>query len=70
MTRCDSKAACFAIITFMLLVFLFGIAGIVEAGKKIEYHGYIWVPILLVLMSGGIIVSTTIRLIRRYSSRY
>jgi len=66
----DSEAACFIVIFFMLLVFLFGFAGISVARKNIEYHEHVWMPVLLVVMSGGVIISTTIRLIKRYTRRF
>jgi hypothetical protein len=53
-------------IAFMLLVFMFGLAGISVAREHEQYYGYIWLPVLLVILSGGLIVSTGIRLIRRY----
>ncbi|MBU4184800.1 MAG: hypothetical protein KKI12_14485 [Proteobacteria bacterium] len=65
----DTEKACFTVIVFMLVVFLFGIAGILEAVEKIEYNEHIWVPALLVAMSGGVIASTSIRLIKRYAHR-
>jgi hypothetical protein len=54
----------------MFLVFLFGVAGILASRENIEYHDHIWVPVLLVIMSGGVIISTIIRLIKRYSRRF
>ena len=64
----DTKKACFTVIIFMLVVFLFGIAGILEAVEKIEFNEHIWVPVLLVAMSTWVIASTVIRLIKRYIS--
>jgi hypothetical protein len=66
----DSRTACYIVIFFMVLVFLFGFAGISATRENIAYHEYVWVPVLLVLMSGGVIISTTIRLIKRYSRRF
>jgi len=66
----DSESACYIVIFFMVLVFLFGFAGISATRENIAYHEYIWVPVLLVLMSGGVIISTTIRLFKRYSRRF
>jgi len=66
----DSEAACFIVIFFMFLIFLFGFAGISVARENIEYHEHVWIPVLLVVMSGGIIISTTIRLIKRYARRF
>ena len=66
----DSESACYIVIFFMVLVFLFAFAGISATRENIAYHEYIWVPVLLVLMSGGVIISTTIRLFKRYSRRF
>jgi hypothetical protein len=66
----DSEAACYIVFFFMFLVFLFGFAGISAARENIAYHEHVWAPVLLVVMSGGVIISTTIRLIRRYSRRF
>jgi hypothetical protein len=66
----DSEAACYMVIFFMFLVFLFGVAGISASRENIEYHDHVWVPVLLMVMSGGVIISTTIRLIKRYSRRF
>lgn len=54
----------------MLLVLLFGIAGLSVARENAEYQGYAWVAVLLVAMSGVVLVSTSIRLLRRYSDRF
>ncbi len=62
----DTEKVCYTVIGFMSLVFLFGIAGILEAVEKTEYNEYIWVPVLMVVMSAGVIVSIAIRLIKRY----
>ena len=64
----SSKIYIFAII-FMLLVFAFGIAGISVAQDIEAYNGYIWVPLLLVVMSAFMIVTTFYRLIKRYTTR-
>lgn len=64
----SSKIYLFAIV-FMLLVFLFGIAGISVAQDIEAYRSYIWVPSLLVAMSAFMIVATTYRLIKRYIRR-
>ncbi|MGD8282625.1 MAG: hypothetical protein PVG70_02770 [Desulfobacterales bacterium] len=61
-----SKAAYFVVIFFMLQVLLFGIAGISVARNFSQYSNYIWLPILLVALSGVLIISTTIRFVKRY----
>ena len=64
-----SKTVCGITIAFMLFVFLFGLAGISVAREQEQYNGYIWVPIVLVVLSGAIVVLNIIRLIRRHASR-
>jgi hypothetical protein len=64
-----SRMAYIIVIASMLLVFLFSMAGISVAREHPEYQNYIWVPISLVVMSGGIIITTTVRLVKRYSKK-
>ena len=66
----DTEKACYIVIVFMFLVLLFGIAGISAASEKTEYNDYIWVPVLLVVMSAGVMISISIRLIKRYAHRF
>lgn len=62
----DSEAACLILIFLMDVVFLFAAVGVEEARRTPEFGGYMGVPVLLLVLSGGVIVSTTIRLIRRF----
>ncbi len=62
----DSETTCLLLILFMVLVFLFGIAGLSVSSEIVEYNDFIWVPILLILLSGWVVVSTMIRLIKRF----
>jgi len=64
----SSQIYIFAIV-FMLLIFLFGIAGISVAREIEAYRGYIWVPIVIVVMSTFMIITTTYRLIIRHTTR-
>ena len=66
----DSEMVCFIVIALMFLVLMFSIVGISGAYEKVEYREHIWVPVILVIMSGLVIVSTAIRLIKRYSQRF
>ena len=56
-------------IIVMLVVFFFALTGISVAREIPEYQGYIWVPAVLLAMSTGIIITTTARLIKRYSQK-
>ena len=64
----DSESACITLILFMFLVFWFSLLGVMEAFDTVEYIDFVWVPVLLMVMSGGVIASTIFRMIRRYTS--
>jgi hypothetical protein len=64
-----STSAYIIMIIFMLVVFFFALAGISVAREFPEYQGYVWVPAVLIAMSAGIIITTTARLIKRYSHK-
>lgn len=66
----DSEMVCFIIIAFMFLVLIFGMMGISAACEKVEYREHIWLPVILVIMSGLVMVSTAIRLTKRYLQRF
>ena len=65
----DSEAACLVTIFLMFIVFIFGYSGLVLTQETTRYSGYGRIPIFLMAASGIIIVSITIRLIRRYIAR-
>jgi hypothetical protein len=62
----DSKTAYIIVIVFLLLVFLFALVGVSVSGDDPAYTGYVWVPIILLVLSAGIIITTIARLIKRY----
>jgi len=65
----ESKTAYGITIAFMLVVFVVGVVGI-SVSREIEaYNRYVWVPSILVMLSGYLIVTNVIRLIRRYTSK-
>jgi len=66
----DSEIVCLAVMVFMGLVVLFGVAGMSVSREFDEFQGYVWVPVLLVVMGAAVIVSTAIRLIKRYAQRF
>ncbi len=66
----DSETLCFIQIMVMLMVLLFALAGISVASQNDAHQSHIWLPILLVIMSTGVIVSTSIRLVKRYRYRF
>ncbi|MEE8399129.1 MAG: hypothetical protein V3S89_08985 [Desulfobacterales bacterium] len=66
----DSEPVCLVVIVIMLLTFWFGAGGISVAGETPRYHSYRWVAFLIAVLSSGVIVSITFRLIKRYISRF
>lgn len=62
----DSARTCWILIGFLIAVVLFGGAGIDEALQTPSFTGYVWVPLLLVIMGLGVIGSILIRMLRRY----
>ena len=53
-------------ITVMVLVLLFGLVGISVTREIEQYHDYVWVPVVLVVLSSGVMLSAIIRLFRRH----
>ena len=64
-----STTAFVIVFLLMVLVSFFAIAGISVARENSAYHGYVWVPGLLLAMSIAIITSTAVRLIKRYTQK-
>lgn len=65
----DADTVCYGIIVLMTAVLIFSFFGIAAAREVPEYQGYIWVPLLLAIMSAGVLVSTVTRLVRRNTNR-
>ena len=65
----QSKTAYILSIGFMLIVFFVGLVGMSVTREDEAWSGYIWVPALLVILSGCVIITNIIRLIRRYASK-
>lgn len=61
-----SNTAYSILIVFMLVVLLFALAGISVVNESPAYNGYVWLPVLLLVLSAGIIILTMARLIKRY----
>ena len=66
----DSRTVCLVVILSMLLVFLFALVGVFLAWENSLYREMVWLPALLALLSGIVILSTTVRLIKRWKRRY
>ena len=65
----DSEAACLVTVVLLEMVYIFGVAGLSVAVHTPAFRGYIWLPVVLIVLSFGVVLSITIRLIRRYSRR-
>jgi hypothetical protein len=64
-----SKTTYIIVIVFLLLVALFALVGISVSEDDPTYSGYVWVPIVLLVLSAGIIITTIARLIKRYTRK-
>lgn len=62
----DSNILCIALSVFLVFVIAFGIIGIFTALDEPELAKVIWIPIVLIAISTGCLISTGLRLGRRY----
>jgi Mg2+ and Co2+ transporter CorA len=62
----DSETMCLVAVIFLFPVLLLGLVGINVADNTQQYHAYLWMPVLLTVLSAGVIISITFRLIRRF----
>ena len=65
----DADSVCYTIMAVMAAVLVFSAVGVAAAREVPEYRLYTWVPLLLALMSTGVLVSTIVRLVRRNTNR-
>ena len=65
----DSTMACWIVLVMMLVVFVFAAVGIAVAQQTIEFRGHLWLPLILMLLSGSVMVSTLFRLLKRRSRK-
>ena len=66
----DSQITCLIVLVCMLLVFLFALSGISVAGESPVRHNVIWLPILLMGLSTAVIISTVVRIFKRFKHRF
>jgi len=66
----DADTVCYSVVALMAVALIFSILGVAAAREVPEYRGYVWVPLLLAVMSAGVLVSTIVRLFRRNASRF
>ena len=62
----DSKVVCRIIIIFTLFTSLFGLIGIATASTTESYNDYIWIPVVLTVVSGIVLTAAIIRLVKQY----
>jgi hypothetical protein len=62
----QSKMVYALTITFMVIVLLFGLVGISVTREIEQYNDYVWVPVVLVVLSTSVMISAIVRLIRRH----
>ena len=62
----DSDTICYVLIILMALVILLGLTGISFCREIPEYQGHLWVPLLLLYLIGSVLLSASIRMIKRH----
>lgn len=62
----ETKEVCYSLIIFMTIVLLFGGTGVSVALVNPGYHTYLWVPLLLIILSLVVIVSCIRQLLGFY----
>jgi len=65
----DSEPACLVTIVFLEMVYIFGVFGLSVVRETPAFHRYVWLPAVLMVLSLGVVLSITARLIRRYHRR-
>jgi hypothetical protein len=65
----DTEALCIAVIVLNVFVVLFGLLGILVAWENPIHKEAFWVPVLLVVLASWVILSTGLRLTKRWRRR-
>lgn len=65
----ESEPACYILIILMILVLMFGVAGVSVALTEPAYSALVWVPGLLILLAVLIILSCVFQLMNLYADR-
>jgi len=66
----DSDYSHYIIIVFMFFIFLFGVQGVSVAKENADYNDFLWPPTIMLVMSGLLIISCVLRIVRRYIKKY
>lgn len=65
----DSDMVCLVFVALMGATLVFGLAGIQTVFEIQTHYRFIWIPLLVSLLSGVVLVSISSRLIMRYILR-
>jgi hypothetical protein len=65
----DSDRVCWLVVGFTTATAVFGAVGFFTALEEPAFQNYFWLPLLLLLLSTGVAVSTVVRMFRRYIHR-
>ncbi len=65
----DTTPACLVLFGIMAAVFLFALTGVAVSFEPGMPDGIAWVPILLLVLSAAVLLSMTVRLVRRRLKR-
>jgi hypothetical protein len=63
----DSTALCWVLVVAMAALVVFSISGIVVARSNPEYHDFVWVPWVLLVLSLAAALSISWRLAQRWN---
>ena len=66
----ETETACMITIVCIIPVLIFAVIGILTAQEYPDYQDHIWVPSILLILNTMVILSISIRLVRRYISRF
>jgi len=66
----DTDAACIAAVVVLALIAIFATIGVSAALETPGFHAHIWVPLVLMVLSLGVIASILARLIKRTADRF
>lgn len=60
----DSPFVCWIVLSAMLVLFIFSLTGILVAENNPDYHGFLWVPVMLLVLCLILVFSVSFRLLR------
>ncbi len=66
----DSTLACVLVVAAMGGIVFFSLTGMVVAFEQSQYQEYVWMPLVVLVLSGLVLLTTIARLLRRHLARY